>query len=462
MRRAAQASAKPESQASSFSRNTQKKKIIQLSVLLALILWFGLPPLFRAAPDRIWIFHWKDRIKPLTSAFSRHIPPDSIEIPFITPQPLFLWVNWGIALFASIFCISLLLHLVALYQQRTKPLQAKHVYRQIRIPNAITLKPTDGQTLLKQLYSMLPKPDLKKGSATPLVLRWSALPNQPVKQGVSILDQGNLVTSITKVVAGVANRTRVEQVDDPLFKELQEGRFLCFCEMSLIAPDDIPLKIDLKDASFLNSLFPALTPQVGIICTDIQILLEPVTNIDWKHGVRARLEEFKSELSTEERKALEMKAEGPTFRFLVRLAAVTEDLEAAQVMLETISAAFAGTSQTITTLEQRLQSGALQVFPAIMKPVPSIPQKFVVVAWIFGFVLALTSSYFWKAFFLSWSGWLLPCLFVPLPVLLLATWWRKQHSATELERYSGFLHFVFPPRNPQLIPVWSDWFGRNN
>lgn len=447
--------AKPETQASSYVRRKQQATSMRAFVLLGIIAWIVLPVVLPMMPNSIAGFDWKKAFSPSISFLWIEMPPESVALPFVKPMPLQQWLNWGVAAFAAFICLTLLQHLLCIYAQRVVPLRAKHIYRQIRIPASAVLKPSDGLTLLKQLHGMLPAGNPKRGTPTPLVLRWTAIPDQPVRQGLSILDAGDLPLAIGKVVEGIAGGTRVEKKDDPLLKELKPGRYICVCELYPTAPSDMPLAMS-GDTSLLEALLPALTPQTGIVCADMQVLLEPTASTDWKLGVLARLEQLRAEISASERKALEMKAEGPSFRCKIRLFAITENADAGRTMVGTIGAAFAGTAQTIGTTEQRLRAGPVQVFPAVLDPAPSLPKLLKQIAWLLGLILGAAFGFLSRNTPTLWAA--VPLISV-LPVLTVSAWWRRKTQVMFREQHAALLTFAFPPRNPNCVPLWSEWLG---
>jgi hypothetical protein len=460
-RRGAGAASKPESQATSYVRGQQQAASRRGLILFGILLWVVLPRILPLIPAKIASVRWKALLAPGVSFLWMTLPPDGVPLPIFFPRaPIVQWANWGLAAFGAFVCLTLFLHLISLYVQRTKPLTATRIYRQVRVPVSVTLKPTDGVTLLRTLHGMLPPANAHQGTPAPLILRWTARPERRVQQGMSILDRGDLAVSIGKIVEGIAGGTKGETKDDPLLAELKPGRWLCACDLTLTAPSDIPIALGSTTGNpLLESLLPALAPQTGIICADVQVILEPAAETSWKLRVRARQEQLKADLSATEKRALDAKAQGPGFRCGVRLLAVADKPDAGQVMVRTMSAAFAGSAQSIGTTEQRLRAGPVITLPAVLPPREPLPKTMRRVAWIMGLVLALVLAVLVRHTVMLWP---IPALSLFIPVLAVASWRRRKTQADLHERHAGLLMSVLPPRNPRCVPVWAEWLGRND
>lgn len=451
--------AKPKSQAMQAAEKRQQEAGTSALVLLAILAWSAVPPIFAAFPAQVAGFAWKEMIAPGAQFLWMELPPEGTPTFGIIPRaPIKQWVDWGLMLFGAFTCLTLLQHEMSLYAQRIRPLSAKRLYRLMRVPVSASLKPSDGLKLLKTLHGMLPSPNVHQGTAAPLVLRWTARPQQRIQQGLSIVDQGDLAISIGKVIEGVAGGTKVETKEDPFLAELKPGRWLCACDVQLTGPSDLPLAIGESDGnSVLESLLPTLAPQIGIVCADMQVILEPATDPSLKLRVKARLEQLKAELSQGERKALEAKADGPMFRCGVRLLVVGEQPDAGQTMLRTVSAAFAGTAQTTGTTEQRLRAGPVTVLPAVLPERPALPRIARRLAWIAGFILAGVLGFLLRHNAMLWP---IAALSMFVPIMAVATYWRRKTKANMYDQHASLVKSVLPPRNPRCVPIWSAWLGR--
>ncbi len=435
-------------------------------VLLGCALVLVLPYLLAAIPERAVGLRWRDVVRPSLLWLDLTLPPPAVPLPPFFPRGSFLqWARWGVALFGVAIAFTLFQHLSALVAQRRNPLRARHVYRQVRVPQSRTLASQDGVALLSTLHGLLPPVRLLQGSPIPLALRLTALPNQPIITGMSILDTGDLPLAVTRVVEGLADGTKIEPYHtrkvsnaDPLRLALTPGRWLCAADLQLDASSDFPIAFgDSTRNPLLEALLSSLVPQQGVVLAELHTLLAPCDDPDWALRPQGWLERWRDQLSGEDRSALTAKASGPAFRCALRLVAVAETREAGQTMLATLGAACAGSSQTVGGVAQRLRMGPVATLPAVTPTPRPLPRAMQRLGWALGLLLAGLTG--WTV--CSTTGlWPIASLVLVVPSLALASLWRRHQQADLAERHAVICQLVPPLRNPQLVPVFWPWLGR--
>lgn len=380
--------------------------------------------------------------------------------PAVTP---FLMLKLAGTLFGLLVILGLIQHVSSLYAQRTRPLKATHTYVRLRIPGNARVTPMDGVTLLRTLHGMLPPANPAQGSPVPLTLRWTARPEMPVTQGVTVCGPPTLLTSIAKTLEGLTRGAAAEVLSDPFTAELHEGRWLCWADVRQVAPRFLPIAVAGRtDDPLLDAMLPALSPQAGIILADVQIMLSPLADRTWRLPVLAQQEALKLDIATSEKQAMEAKASGPAFRVGVRLRVIAESREAGVAMAQTVAATLSSSAQPVAATVQRLAAGGAQSLPAVLPPASDLPALLVRVALGLGAVLALTVAagcWLWAAAGL-WK-WALPVLAFPLPVLVLGCWHRRRIKADMRLVHAGVIGAILPPVNPKLVPVFGSWLGRD-
>ncbi|NNJ12214.1 hypothetical protein EKD04_017940 [Chloroflexales bacterium ZM16-3] len=380
--------------------------------------------------------------------------------PALTP---FLAIQLGGAIFGLLVILGLIQHLISLYAQRTTPLAATHTYVRLRIPGSARLTPLEGVTLFRTLHGMLPPANLAQGSPVPLTLRWTARPEMPVTQGVTICGQPTLLTSISKTLEGLTRGAAAEVADDPFVAELREGRWLCWADVRQVAPRFLPIAVaGRSDDPLLDALLPAMSPQAGVDMADVQIMLSPLSDRTWRLPVLAQQEALKLDIATPERQALDAKAAGPAFRVGVRLRVIAESRDAGVAMVQTIAATLSSSAQPVAGSVQRLSAGGAQALPATLPPAPALPPLALRVVFGAGAVLALAVAvgcWLWAA-----AGpltWALPILALPIPALAVGCWHRRQIKADMRLVHASVVGAILPPANPKLVPLIGPWLGRS-
>ena len=100
----------------------------------------------------------------------------------------------------------------------------------------------------------------------------------------------------------------------------------------------------------------------------------------------------------------------------------------------------------------------------VIEPPPPLPKQQRLIGLVAGIGLALLSLVLMMVLQLSDRGqemWLLPPFLLPLPLLALAARWRKQTDADAPMRLLSIVKSVMEPTNPNIVPIWSPWLGRN-
>lgn len=451
---------KPLSQAVGYAQRKQREELTRLGALTGVLAIFIVPRL----PSPIFGFDWKG---PLWEAFAPMLLapfPNDPTLPAWMNAPMLVWLYRAMAGVGVWFIFTLIQHIQSLYAQRTAPLAQDRTYISLAVPLSINAKPDEGISLIRTLHGVLPPTNLRLGAGAPLVLRWTGMPEQPIKQGVSVLGPTDLIVSMQKTLEGLGKGTEADVVDDPIVKELKAKRYLCWADARLQAPDDLPIAIPSGPSPLQDALLPALAPQSGVVLADVQIILRPVPDRSWRTAVLARLESLKVDAGTAERRVMEQKAAGPAFEVAIRLIAIAEKPEAGAQMVKTMGNALSSSAQGIATAQQRLVCGPVQVLPAVIEPPPPFPKQQRLIGLVAGIGLALLSLVLMMVLHLSDRGqemWLLPPFLLPLPFLALAARRRKQTDADAPMRLLGIVKSIMEPTNPNIVPIWSPWLGRN-
>ncbi len=424
------AAAKPQSQATSYASKKQQENMLRLGALALVALLVAFPNV----PSPLFGVDWLRSAAPSLTMLTEKMPPEPIDLMLVTiaPQPIGQWLYWGLAAFLGFVALTLVMHVGAIYAQRTRPLGQKRTYLRLTIPASSPAKPADAVTLLKSLHGMVP----------------ALNPMQPTLPPI-------MVSSGTKVVV----------TDDPLLAELKPGRFLCVAEARTVAGDALPIAIVGKEQVLLTALLSSLAPQAGVVLASARTVQEPIPDRLWRLDVLALLERMKLDTGTDEQQALKAKASGPAFRSRLLLVAVADDPQAGAAQVQTMAASLSASTQAIALTSQRLQAGPVQVLPAVVSPRPPFPKMQKRVGLITGVLMAAV-----LAFVLWRSGqalahpllWVVPLLVLWLPVLALAARWRKRTDADLPLRHAAILTGLLPPRNPRVVPIWWPWLGRTS
>jgi hypothetical protein len=471
----AAAAPKPTSQASRYARQQAVLAQVRLGVVAGAIVMVTLPYLpspigpfpnpLAAVPGfsaQLGPWDWRGYLWSLIapSLLQELIPAGLLGVPHPAVTPLLL-LRLGLACGGVLLILGLIQHVLSLYAQRTRPLLGTHVYVRLRIPGNARTTPADGVTMLRTLHGMLPPPNLMQGSPVPLTLRWTARPEMPVTQGVTVCGPPTLLAGIVKTLEGAVRGAAAEVFPDPFTEELREGRWLCWADVRQVAPRFLPIAVAGRSSDpLLDALLPAMAPQAGVVVADVQIMLSPLTDRTWRMPVLAQQEALKLDLGTPEKQAIDAKAAGPAFRVGMRFRVIAEDREAGMAMVQTMASTLSSSAQAVAGSVQRLAAGPPQALPAILPPAPALPKVLVRSALGAGGALALlvaAGCWAWPA-----AGpvtWALPLLSLPIPVLALQCWHRRQTQADMRLLHAGVGGAILPPINPNLVPLVSPWLG---
>lgn len=452
---------KPVSQAEAFRKKQDQAELFRLLSVLVPIAVFVVPVIGPRLPNPVYGFDWKTVwMSAFGNALLTPFPQASVGLP-ISPLPMIAWLQIGLALFGLFVCLTLVQHLGSLYAQRTRPLAAERTYVRLRTPRTVALKADTGTALLGMLHGMLPPTNLLRGDGAPLVLRWTARPEQPIVQGLSLLGDPAWRISIQRALRGLTEGTETDVIPDPLLAEAQAGRCVCWCDVRLATSDALPIAMPSGGSSaLLDNLIPALAPIAGVQVTDVQVIVRRVRDQSWRLRVLSRLEVVKVDAATAERRALEQKAAGPAFEVAIRLIAVADTPEAGMEMVRILGYQLASSTQTVAGVEQRLVAGPPQWLPAVIPAAPALPRRMAQMSWGVGLLLALSSLWLMRSAGL-WpsSAYLLPLLLLLVPRLAVGAHWRKRTQADLPDQLQSILCSVMPVRNPNVVPIWSPWLG---
>jgi hypothetical protein len=468
------ATPKPTSTASRYDQQQARSAQLRMGLLAIILLgvivpWIPSPvgPLpnpfatIPGQPDSLGPWEWRAALLALLApTLTQELIPAGMAgfpHPALTP---WLILRLGIAVGGLVVILGLVQHVLSLYAQRTTPLTATHTYVRLRVPGNTRTTPQDGVTLLRTLHGMLPPANPMKGTPVPITLRWSAQPEMPVTQGITVCGQPTLVMSIIKTLEGITRGAAAEAWDDPLLAACTEGRWLCWADVQQAAPSVLPIAVASKsDDPLLAALLPALSPQGGVVVADVQILLVPLRDRAWRIPVLAQQERRKLDLGSSEKQALDAKAAGPAFRVGMRLRVIAESAELGTAMVQTLAATLSSSAQASADSEQRLMASAVQTLPAQLPPPPALPRALWRGAWAFGGILlplVALGVWYWPVSLLWWA---LPILALPLPPLILGAWHRRRAQADLRRQHAGILGAILPPVNPKTIPIFHPWFG---
>src|SRR5262249_86744 len=237
----------------------------RLGALAGVLALFIIPRL----PSPVLGFDWRG---PLWAPFAPMLLapfPDDPTLPAWVNAPLLAWLYRAIAGLGAWFVLKLVEHLRSLYAQRTVPLAQGRTYIGLAVPLSIALKIEDGVALLRSLHGVLPPGNPKLGSGAPLVLRWTGMPEQPIKQGISVLGPPDLIVSVQKTLEGLGKGTETDIAGAPVLKALERGRYVCWADVHLAAPSDLPIAIPPgRQSPLQDALLPAMAPQAGVVLSD--------------------------------------------------------------------------------------------------------------------------------------------------------------------------------------------------
>lgn len=443
------------------AQHQQQARLLRVGALLALLAVFVVPHV----PSPIRGFDWWAAVRPTLTILDVQLPPAPLDLGLLTivPHPLLQWGIWALAAFLGVLALSLVLHLCALYAQRTRPLGVPRTYLRLLVPARAAGKPGTVVPLLSALHGMLPSPTPRQPAPTPLLLCWTAQPEQKVQQGVSIAGPPACVTSVQKHLLGIASGTTANAIADPLLTALRPGRLLCVAEARLVLGDDVPIAVVGATPTLLRGLLPALAPQGGVVAASVRLALAPIPDRRWRLAVLTLGERRTAEVGPTERQALTAKAAGPAFRCRLLLLAVAEDAAAGTAQVQTLASALAASAQAVGLRSQRLQAGSVQVLPAVVAPPPPLAIARRAGGVLVGVLLAaLLTHLLWRVGLVSPLGWALPFLVLPLPLLVLAAHQRACTDAALVQRHAALLEGLLPPRNPRLVPIWWPWLGHRD
>ena len=469
---------KPSSQAARYGQQQAAAAQTRLYVVLGILVLLILPSLpspvgpfpnpladVPGFSDQFGPWDWRGALWGLLapSLLQEMIPASLFGFPHPAVTP-FLCIKLGGAVFGLLVIMGLVQHVLSLYAQRTRPLKAHHTYVRLRVPGNTRLTPQEGVTLLRTLHGMLPPANPAQGSPVPFTLRWTARPEMPVTQGVTVCGPPTLLTSISKTLEGLARGAAAEVIDDAFAAELTEGRWLCWADVRQMAPRFLPIAVAGRtDDPLLDAMLPAMSPQVGVVIADVQIMLSPLSDRTWRLPVLAQQEALKLDIAAPEKQAMEAKAAGPAFRVGVRLRVIAENREAGIAMVQTMAATLSSSAQPIAGSVQRLVAAGERALPATLPPAPALHPLVLRLALGLGVVLAVgvaAGCWVWAAAGLLL--WALPILALPLPALVVGCWHRRQIKADMRLLHAGVVGVILPPMNPKLVPLIGPWLGRTD
>lgn len=338
-------------------------------ILLIVVLLY----LLIVMPSPIFGFPWKSYIldyPPVLKILAMSIP-ESGGFSF----PLLQWLIWGLCGAFAYFAVMLFQHMMLLASQGTRPLKEPRTYLRLRVPATSSLDPKSGESLLRSLHGVLPPAPVKPdGKGVPIVLRWSGLPDQPIRQGVSVLLPSTQRISVEKTMEGLTDGTMVDEQPDPLLNAVKYGMTVAWVDLMLAAPDTYPLAIaEGKSKPLLEGLLPALAAPAGVAATDVQVMLRPITSTDWRLKVQMMADRLKIDTTAPERKTTDKKAAGPGYDTTIRVVVVADSPDLASGYLGTIVGNFAATAQTIGTAQQRLRPTRIQTYTVPDEKPPEAP-----------------------------------------------------------------------------------------
>ena len=387
------------------------------------------------------------------------IPPPDMGLP-VPSVPLLRVFHFVAALLGLGFIATLTQHLQSIYAQRTRPLVAPFSYIRVMVPANTKLTPQDGVTLIRTLHGMIRPVSLVRGDPAPLVLRYIGRAQRPVEQGLSVCGPETLTRALLKTLEGLGRGTSAEVTDDPFLAAAKPGRFLCWVDVQLQGPSEIPILVASRDGHpLLDALMPALLPMADVEVADLQLILRPVADRQWRLPVLARMENLKLDTSAAERRAMEAKAAGPAFGVTMRFRAIATNPDAGAAMVQSMAATLASSAQAVATMQQRLVGGSPQILPAVLDPIPPFPAALRNVGLALGATLAAIVAAFLLIFQAPIVLWLVIPWLIPAPALALAARHRKRYRADVPLIHGMVLNHVMPPTNPRIVPLISDWLG---
>lgn len=462
---------KPVSQAQAHSRRLAQDRAMQNGIVAAIILLALLPvlpspigpfpnPFPLPGMETVGPFDWRGALwEVLGPTLLMPIPPPDMGLP-VPSVPLLRVLHFVVALLSLGFIATLIQHLQSIYAQRTRPLKAPFSYIRVMVPANTKLTPQDGVTLLRTLHGMLRPVSLVRGDPAPLVLRYIGRAQRPVEQGLSVCGPETLTRALLKTLEGLGRGTSAEVADDPFLAAVKPGRFLCWADVRLQGPKDIPIMVASRDGHpLLDALLPALLPMADVEIADVQLIMRPIADRQWRLPVLARMENLKLDTSAAERRAMEAKAAGPAFAVTMRFRAIATNPDAGAAMVQSMAATLASSAQAVATMQQRLVGGGPQILPAVLDPVPPFPVALRNMGLAVGGVVAAVAA---ALLFVFQAPILLSAVIpflVPIPALGLAARHRKRYRADVSLIHGAVINHVMPPTNPRIVPLISDWLG---
>lgn len=449
-----------QSQASKYTQNKGMGDAVRVVLVLLYILIFAYPFIPSTVNDIAWREKADGFLLPLlatplpklwNAGDPMWIPIQNYLIYVICIAAV--WVLWG-----------LFDHFTGVCAQITYNRKLPRTYLRLRVaPDAPLNGASDGAAVLASLHGMLPASRLSLGIGSQFVLRWSDLANNPVCQGVTVAGDDRLVKTIEKALDGLTGGSDAEPWDDPLLTQLQPGRCLVWVDLKPAMPDDIPFSIISKgDSPFVNALLPAMAAQAGVFATDVQIIVRPV-NGSWRVRVQARQEMMRADTIAAERKLLETKAAGPGFDVAIRCIAVADSVASGERMVQMMVAATSSANQTTGSWAQKMVAGKMRSMSVPAKAPLPLPLPFRITILAAGIAIVVAGGHAMRQVDpggTSLVPWLLFPILAYLPALIVLTFWRWQQHVHAYELFTAIVTGIMPARNPESIPLWSNWFGK--
>ncbi len=378
---ARKATPRPESQAASYARQKSQQSAMRLGAFLLVVAAFTVPRILIA--DR-WAWTGGGLSAPRWSSCGSPCRPtrSRCRCSAAVPQhPVLQWLAWGLAAFLAFVALALMLHVSAIYAQRTRPLGAaahlpagdrpgQRAGQAHRRPHTAEVAPRHGAA---------GQPDAAGRAAADALLD-----RPPGAQDPAGRERGR---------AGAADHQRAEAAAG--YPQRHQSRRNRRSAPGRAAAGPAPLRgrgphrrrrrpadrRDRQEHTLLAALLPALAPQAGVLAAGVRIVQEPIPDRRWRLDVLTLLERLKLDSGADEQQALKAKAAGPAYRTRIVLLAVAEDLQAGAAQVQTIGAALASSAQAVATSTQRLQAGPVRILPAVVQPPPPFPARGGAPAW---------------------------------------------------------------------------------
>ena len=460
MASSAKRTAAPLTPGQQYARSQQQAQMLRMAVLGIVMLLVALPLI----PSPLLGVTWLPLLTPVLSPLLTEMPPSPLDLGIISIGvfPIWRWLYWGLAGGLAFFARTLVLHLVLIYAQRTRPLQQERTYMRIAFPASAPAAIKDGPNLLRSFHGMTAPVTPRNPQVAPIMLCWTGRPEQRIQQGVSLTGTPAFRTTLQRAIEAVSPGTQVQTWDDPLLEACKPGRMLAIAVMTATAGTTLPIAPLGASPVVQEALLTALKPQAGVAATSVRLALEPIPDRQWRRDVMAMLERAKPEAAgTDEQQALKAKAAGPAFRSGISVYVIADTAEAASMQLQTITGAFAGTLQSFGFATQRLVVQQSVIVPAVPRPPAPLPRLWALVAALSG-VLVLAGAAVGSisglmpltALTATLSG-----LLAAVPMLAVRAFWRASTRADQWMVPTAALRGLLHPQNPRVIPVFWPWFG---